>query len=37
MKLPLSVQVHHSLVDGIHVGQYFNKIQEILDNPVEYL
>ncbi|MBW9157798.1 chloramphenicol acetyltransferase [Clostridium tagluense] len=36
IKLPLSVQVHHSLVDGVHVGQYFNKIQEILDNPVKY-
>ena len=37
IKLPLSVQVHHSLVDGVHVGQYFNKIQEILDNPAKYL
>ncbi|MCB2299213.1 chloramphenicol acetyltransferase [Clostridium tagluense] len=36
IKLPLSVQVHHSLVDGVHVGQYFSKIQEILDNPVKY-
>ncbi|WP_253198227.1 MULTISPECIES: CatA-like O-acetyltransferase [unclassified Clostridium] len=36
IKLPLSVQVHHSLVDGAHVGHYFNKIQEILDNPVKY-
>lgn len=37
IKLPLSVQVHHSLVDGVHVGQYFNTIQEIIDNPVIYL
>jgi len=37
IKLPLSVQAHHALVDGIHVGQYFNTIQEILDNPVKYL
>lgn len=36
-KLPLSVQVHHALADGVHVGQYFNTIQEILDNPVKYL
>jgi len=36
-KLPLSVQVHHALVDGLHVGQYFNTIQEILDNPSKYL
>lgn len=37
IKLPMSVQVHHALVDGIHVGQYFNTIQEILDNPANYL
>lgn len=33
VKLPLSVQAHHALVDGSHVGQYFMRIQEILDNP----
>nr|WP_278001293.1 CatA-like O-acetyltransferase [Clostridium botulinum] len=37
IKLPLSVQVHHALVDGIHVGKFFNNIQEILDNPIKYL
>ncbi|MFT5871282.1 MAG: chloramphenicol O-acetyltransferase type A [Clostridium sp.] len=37
IKLPLSVQAHHALVDGIHVGQYFSTIQEILDNPMKYL
>lgn len=37
IKLPISVQVHHALVDGIHIGQYFNIVQEILDNPVNYL
>jgi chloramphenicol O-acetyltransferase type A len=31
MKMPLAVQGHHSLVDGYHVGQYFMKIQELLD------
>ena len=36
-KLPFSVQAHHALVDGIHVGQYYNAIQEILDNPLKYL
>lgn len=33
MKMPLSVQVHHALADGIHVGRYFTGMQEILDNP----
>ncbi len=37
IKLPLSVQVHHGLVDGVHVGQYFNMMQEILDDPTRYL
>lgn len=37
IKIPISVQVHHALVDGVHVGQYFNMLQEISDNPVKYL
>jgi chloramphenicol O-acetyltransferase type A len=37
IKLPLSIQAHHALVDGIHVGQYFKIIQDILDNPREHL
>lgn len=35
MKLPLSVQAHHALVDGIHVGQFFNNLQEILNEPAD--
>ena len=30
--LPFSVQVHHALVDGFHVGEYFKKLQEYLDS-----
>lgn len=37
IKLPLSVQAHHALVDGIHVGQYFHTMQKIVDYPAEYL
>jgi chloramphenicol O-acetyltransferase type A len=37
IKLPLSVQVHHALADGVHMVQYFNNLQEILDNPEKYL
>lgn len=33
IRIPLSVQAHHALVDGVHVGEYFNLLQEILDNP----
>lgn len=30
--LPFSVQVHHSLMDGYHIGMYFEKIQELLND-----
>jgi len=30
--LPFSVQVHHAFVDGVHVGQYFEKLQTYLNN-----
>lgn len=30
--MPLSVQVHHSFADGLHVGKFAEKIQEYLDN-----
>ncbi len=32
IKLPHSVEVHHAVMDGIHVGKYFNLLQEKLDN-----
>ncbi len=31
LKMPLSVQVHHALVDGYHVGIYMQRVQELLD------
>lgn len=27
IKIPLSVQAHHGLMDGFHVGQYFNEME----------
>jgi len=33
IKMPLSVQVHHALMDGLHVGRYFIRVQEYLDHP----
>lgn len=30
--MPLSVEVHHALVDGLHVGQYFEKLQHNFDH-----
>lgn len=29
--MPLSVQVNHALVDGMHVGKYFSELQRYLD------
>ena len=31
-QMPFSVEVHHALVDGIHVGKYFNLFQSKLDS-----
>ncbi|MGI9056703.1 MAG: CatA-like O-acetyltransferase [Pyrinomonadaceae bacterium] len=33
-KIPHSVEVHHALVDGFHVGKYFNGLQDKFSNPV---
>ncbi|MBK8806549.1 MAG: chloramphenicol acetyltransferase [Bacteroidales bacterium] len=30
--LPFSVQVHHALADGFHIGQFVNLLQEYLDD-----
>jgi len=30
--MPLSVEVHHALADGYHVGLFFKKFQEEIDN-----
>ncbi len=29
--LPFSVQVHHALADGVHVGRYLGKLQKLMD------
>lgn len=37
IKLPFSLQSHHALTDGEHVGRYFNLIQSMLDHPADNL
>jgi chloramphenicol O-acetyltransferase type A len=32
-RMPVSVEVHHALVDGIHVGRFFEIYQGYLDEP----
>ena len=29
--IPISVQAHHSFVDGIHVGQFVDRLQMYFD------
>lgn len=31
--MPFSVEVHHSLMDGLHVGRYIARIEEMLAQP----
>jgi chloramphenicol O-acetyltransferase type A len=35
--LPISVEVHHALMDGLHVGRYLSRFEEMLENPEDYL
>lgn len=37
LKMPLNVQAHHGLVDGVHMGRYCERVQEYLDHPESYL
>jgi chloramphenicol O-acetyltransferase type A len=30
-RIPFSVEVHHALMDGLHVGRYVARVQEIID------
>jgi chloramphenicol O-acetyltransferase type A len=35
--LPISVEVHHALMDGLHVGRYLNRLEEALREPELYI
>jgi chloramphenicol O-acetyltransferase type A len=37
LKMPLGVQAHHAVMDGVHMGRYFIKVQEYLDQPEDVL
>jgi chloramphenicol O-acetyltransferase type A len=32
--LPVSIHVNHALVDGLHVGQFIDRFQDLLNTPV---
>ncbi len=33
LKMPLSVQAHHALLDGVHMGMFYAKVQDYLQHP----
>jgi chloramphenicol O-acetyltransferase type A len=33
LKMPLDVQGHHALMDGVHVGRYFAEVEDYLQRP----
>ena len=33
LKMPLGVQAHHALMDGIHIGRFYEKVQGYLQKP----
>ncbi len=35
--MPFSVEVHHALMDGLHVGRYLARMEEMLTKPEAYL
>ncbi|HVS83805.1 MAG TPA: chloramphenicol acetyltransferase [Pyrinomonadaceae bacterium] len=35
--LPFSVEVHHALMDGLHVGQYMKSLEEALRKPEDHV
>jgi len=32
--MPVSIHVHHALVDGLHVGQFIDRFQELMNSSV---
>ncbi len=37
VRMPLCVQAHHALMDGVHLGKFLELLQEMLDNPEKSL
>lgn len=31
IRMPISVEVNHAIMDGLHVGRYFERLQDLLD------
>lgn len=37
LSMPLAVQAHHALLDGLHLGRFYEFFQVLLDRPEEWL
>jgi chloramphenicol O-acetyltransferase type A len=37
LAMPLNVQAHHALMDGVHIGRYFERVEELLAEPAAVL
>jgi chloramphenicol O-acetyltransferase type A len=37
LKMPLNVQGHHALIDGIHMGKFYAAVEEILLHPEQMM
>ena len=37
LMMPVSVQVHHALMDGLHLNYYYQKLQEMFLHPENWL
>lgn len=37
LMLPIGLQVHHGLVDGIHVGRFYTNLTEMCTTPGNWL
>lgn len=35
--LPISVEVHHALMDGLHVGRFMMRLEEMLADPTQWM
>jgi chloramphenicol O-acetyltransferase type A len=37
LRMPLSVQGHHAMMDGLHMGQFYERVQAYLSEPEQTL
>ncbi len=37
LMIPIGIQVHHGLVDGIHIGQFYERLSAMCGSPADYL